>query len=150
MFILLTAIYGVLIGNYVTSAYFRIPLTLPINGILQKHGKKPHCSVCGHTLKFYEYFPVLSWIFSRFNCNYCNTAIDKNYFIIEISLMLLSLVCLGTIGFNNHMIFVVLVIAALILNIFLFIKHKKFFQKALGIMLISIIIFSLNLYFELS
>lgn len=145
---LLTAIYGVLIGNYVTSAYFRIPNQIPINGLSATIGKKPHCSVCGHDLKFYEYFPVLSWIFSRFNCNYCNAPIDKNYFLIEFSLMIISLVALYFLGFNNHMLFSVLLIASLILNFTLYLKHKKIFSKALGIALISVIIWSVNIFLE--
>lgn len=137
--------YGVLVGNYLTTCYFRIPKNIPINGLSNTKGKVPHCSTCNHKLKFYEYLPVLSWFSTKFKCNYCNAAITKDYFILEVSVMLSSLALYLFIGMNLLYSALVLVIAALALNLALFLSYKKLFKKALYILLISI--FSIALVF---
>lgn len=140
MLYLIAAIYGVLIGNYITTAYFRIPLSIPINGLGFHHGKLPHCSVCNHQLKFYEYFPVLSWIFCKFKCNYCNAVINPIYTVLEVSIMLFSVSLLWLFGMNIFYACSVLVVATLMLNIALYIFHHRFFSKAIYSFISTLII----------
>lgn len=129
--------YGVLIGNYITTAYFRIPRFIPINGLNNKTGKVPHCSVCKHKLKFYEYLPVLSWISTRFKCNYCLAPITYIYVILEVSVMLASVVLYYLLGMNMLYMISVLVTAGLVLNLSLFFTYYKFYSKALYIALVA-------------
>ncbi|MGB4191008.1 MAG: prepilin peptidase [Rickettsiales bacterium] len=139
MIYLLAAFYGVMVGNYTTSAYFRIPQGMPVNGLNNVLGKKPHCSVCKHELKFYEYLPVLSWIFARFSCNYCNTAINPMYFIIEVATTISSLIIVAFLGMAPSFAMGVLVASMIILNLALFISHKKFYPKAiLGFVVVAL------------
>jgi leader peptidase (prepilin peptidase)/N-methyltransferase len=129
MLYILAGLYGLIIGNYLTSAYFRIPRNIPINGF-NKIGKKPHCSVCGHKLKFYEYFPLLNWFSTRFKCNYCHAPIDPSYMIIEILLTIISLGLYLFLGMTPIYSIAVLFCGTLVLNLAFLFKHKKFFTKS--------------------
>lgn len=137
MLYIIAAIYGLLIGNYITTAYFRIPSNIPING-LDKIGQPPHCSYCGHTLKLYEYLPVLSWIFTMFKCNYCNAKINTVYTLLEISVGVVSIIILNLIGMNPLYGISVIVSSTIILNLALFLTNFKFYTKAIVTFLISI------------
>jgi len=130
MLYIIAAIYGLLIGNYITTAYFRIPRGLPINGS-NTLGKKPHCSYCGHTLKFYEFLPVLSWIFTRFKCNYCNARINPVYSLLEVSVGVISVILLNIIGMSPFYGLSVIVSATIILNLALFFTYYKFYKQSI-------------------
>lgn len=82
--LLIAGVFGLLLGNYATTVYHRVPLGKPINGLSQKFGLKPHCSNCHHELKIYEYFPLLSWFSTRFKCNYCGINTDWVYTVLEV------------------------------------------------------------------
>ena len=135
---ILAALYGLIIGNYLTSAYFRIPRLIAINGFNNKGGKEPHCSVCKHPLKFYEYFPVFNWICVGFSCNYCKTAITPAYTILEVSVTICSVILFYFLGMNPTYALTVLLSAAILLNIALLISHHKIYLKsALGLVLMT-------------
>lgn len=106
--IILSFIFGVLIGNYATTLLFRIPLGIEICGINKNVNTPPHCSTCSHSLKFYEYLPVLSWVFSRFKCNYCGVKINPQYFFLEFSTAIASMIIYSLIGLSE--IYILLVI----------------------------------------
>ena len=42
-----------------------------------------HCMECGHRLRWYDLFPVLSWLFLKGKCRYCGSKISVQYPIIE-------------------------------------------------------------------
>lgn len=110
---LLAFIFGVLIGNYGTTLLFRIPKGIEVCGISKKRNTPPHCSKCGHNLKFYEYLPILSWIFSRFKCNYCSDKVNPQYFFLEISTGITSVIIYNFIGLSEtYLLLVALYITA--------------------------------------
>lgn len=84
-------ILGLFLGNFVTSFYCRIANKQPISGLNNLGGKKPYCLSCGHSLKFYEYFPIVSLLSTKFSfsCNYCKSIFPKIYTVIEISVGLI-------------------------------------------------------------
>lgn len=43
-----------------------------------------HCDNCNHKLKFYDLFPVLSYIFLKGRCRYCKKSISLYYPILEL------------------------------------------------------------------
>ena len=92
--------FGLLFGNYLTTLYSRIKQKEPINGSAS-YGIPPHCDSCKHELRYYEYFPVLSWYYSRFKCNYCGINIPKIYLGLELSGLFLSLFCCYLFGISN-------------------------------------------------
>lgn len=140
MLYIIAAIYGLLIGNYITTAYFRIPRSIPINGLSNKGGKIPHCSICNHKLKFYEYLPLLSWLSTGFKCNYCRGTINPFYTILEISMMLISLLLMAVLGINIMYSISVLIAAALVLNIALLCTYSKLYTQAIYIFAITLVL----------
>ncbi len=134
-------IYGALLGNYLTTAYHRIPLGKPINGMLGKKGMKPHCSKCGHKLKYYEYFPILSWIFTRQRCNYCKAPVDKVYTALEVGMVIVSLILFMLLGMNIEYTLLTLFSSTVLLFITLSFVHRKFYFKSFAFMAISGIIY---------
>lgn len=131
MFYLLAGFYGLMIGNYLTSAYFRIPRFIPINGINSNVGKAPHCSVCNHKLEFYEYFPILNWFSTWFKCNYCKAPIDPIYMMLEISMTVIGVFLFEFLGLTPKYVMAVLLAGLLLLNFSLLVRYHKFYSKSL-------------------
>lgn len=69
---------GSVFGSFLTLATYRIPLN---QDITHKHS---YCPKCNHKLTFLDMIPILSYIFLRGKCRYCNAKIGPRYFIIEI------------------------------------------------------------------
>jgi leader peptidase (prepilin peptidase)/N-methyltransferase len=139
MLYLLAGLYGLMIGNYLTSAYFRIPNSIPLNGF--KRGKLPHCSVCKHKLKFYEYLPLLNWIFTRFKCNYCHAPIDPIYMFLEISMTSASLILYEVLAMTPEYALSVLLAGAVLLNVVILIKYKKLYIKSVLFVAVTLFMF---------
>ncbi len=142
------ALFGVLFGNYATTYYHRIPLRKPINGLSKKKGQVPHCSVCGHSLKFYEYFPVLSWIFTRGKCNYCGVKIDPVYAILEISTMFFAILLYIARGIDLLFPSCLLLICSLNLLFALYYKHSKFYRQVVVVSILLAVIIFWQLHYE--
>jgi hypothetical protein len=98
----------VIFGNYTTSFYYRTSSGIAVNGFNSLVGKAPHCSVCKHPLRFYEFLPILSAISTKlsFRCNYCGAAIDKIYTALELGVALLFLLNYKVFGINQIFILV--------------------------------------------
>ena len=122
-------IFGVLIGNYTTTCLFRIPRGIDICGINEKHTHPPCCSKCRHPLKFYEFLPVLSWIFVRFKCNYCNTKINHNYFILEFSNACISVILYLCLGYSEIYLLSFFLFAVSMLSGFIHLENNNLYIK---------------------
>ncbi len=138
--VFIAAVFGLVLGNYTTTVYHRLPLKKPINGISKVYGIKPHCSNCNYELKVYEYYPVLSWISTGFKCNYCGIAIDKMYFALELGGMLISLAYYQYFKLNESYIFSTCLTVSAFLIVVLFIKHRKLYFSLTAAWLLSILI----------
>jgi prepilin signal peptidase PulO-like enzyme (type II secretory pathway) len=99
--LIVAILFGILMGNYTTTLLFRIPRGIEISGMNKNHTQPPCCSVCMHPLKFYEYLPILSWIFSRFKCNYCGAKINLHYFFLEIFGGIISVILYYFFGYSE-------------------------------------------------
>lgn len=71
-------ITGVIFGSFLNIVIFRLPKSLSII--------KPasHCPNCSENLKWYENFPLISFILLKGKCSYCKTEISIQYPLIEI------------------------------------------------------------------
>lgn len=92
--------FGVLMGNFATTIFYRLPRGLVISGFDKKNTKPPCCSTCHHDLKAYEYLPVISIFTTWFKCNYCGSAIPYSYVMIEQAGAFWALVCFWLFGSN--------------------------------------------------
>lgn len=65
---------------------------------------RSHCDNCGKVLKWYDLFPIFSYLFLRGRCRYCNCKIPIRGFIIEIFGGLLGMFCFYRFGFSYETI----------------------------------------------
>lgn len=70
-------LYGVVIGSFLNVLTLRLPLKESVTL------KRSHCMTCGHTLSWYELFPLFSYIFLGGKCRHCKSKISVQYPLIE-------------------------------------------------------------------
>ena len=70
-------LYGVVIGSFLNVLTLRIPLKESVTL------KRSHCMTCGHTLSWYELFPLFSYIFLGGKCRHCKSKISIQYPLVE-------------------------------------------------------------------
>lgn len=70
-------LYGVVIGSFLNVLILRMPIHESVTL------KRSHCMSCGHTLAWYELFPLFSYIFLGGKCRYCKEHISVQYPIVE-------------------------------------------------------------------
>ena len=142
--------FGLIIGNFATSFYFRIPRNISLVGFNYGNSVPPSCSKCNHYLKLKEYIPIYGYIFCKGRCNYCGAKIDFNYFIIEIFSLFLSLFCYYNFYFLDwYIIFVLFGIISLIMSFNLCANNKidvKFLLFNIFLAIIYKTLLSLTIY----
>ncbi|WP_234120326.1 prepilin peptidase [Clostridium hydrogenum] len=79
MFIIYIFIFvlGTIIGSFLNVCIFRIPLEQSIAF------PPSHCMNCGKRLKWYDMFPIISWIILKGKCRYCKSKISYRYPLVE-------------------------------------------------------------------
>lgn len=70
-------VFGLIIGSFLNVVIYRIHTGRSLEG-------RSHCMTCGETLKWYELFPVLSYIGLRARCRSCDAYIPVRYLIVEL------------------------------------------------------------------
>ncbi len=70
-------LYGVVIGSFLNVLALRLPLKESVTL------KRSHCMTCGHTLSWYELFPLFSYIFLGGKCRHCKSKISIQYPLVE-------------------------------------------------------------------
>ncbi|AIQ97340.1 A24 family peptidase [Prochlorococcus sp. MIT 0801] len=94
---LFVLILGACVGSFLNVVILRLPKLEPY--IL----KRSYCPKCGEKLSFFDLFPILSWLFLRFKCRYCNLSIPFRYPLIEIITSFLFLLCFYDRNFYNNL-----------------------------------------------
>lgn len=75
--VILTFIYGIVIGSFLNVCIYRIPQNENIVVV------RSHCMGCGNSLKWYDLVPLFSYLFLRGRCRYCKSKISLQYPLIE-------------------------------------------------------------------
>lgn len=70
-------IYGIVIGSFLNVVILRTPLKESLAR------ERSHCMECGHTLAWYDLFPLFSYLFLGGKCRYCKVHISCQYPIVE-------------------------------------------------------------------
>lgn len=83
-----TFILGIIVGSFLNVCILRIPLKETIVS------ERSHCMTCGHTLAWYDLFPLFSWLSLGGKCRYCKAKISKQYPIVEFLNGAFSVLCL--------------------------------------------------------
>lgn len=113
-------VFGVLFGNFATTFIYRICNNKPIAGRYFR-GIQPHCSFCGHELKFYEYLPLLH-VVTLGKCRYCKVKIPFLYFFTEYGSGVLSVMLYHI--YNFGLTYVLLQFSILLVYSFVTIMSK--------------------------
>lgn len=69
-------LYGIVIGSFLNVCILRIPA-----GESLIPGS--HCVSCGHRLRWYDLFPLFSYLLLKGRCRYCGARISAQYPLIE-------------------------------------------------------------------
>lgn len=68
---------GICVGSFLNVLIYRLPKG-------EEFVKTPsHCMSCGHTLKWYENIPILSWLIQGGKCRACGVKLSAQYPIVE-------------------------------------------------------------------
>ena len=70
-------IFGSVIGSFLNVVIYRTPLKQSIVT------EPSHCFSCGNRLKWYDMFPIFSWLILRGKCRFCGARISPRYMIME-------------------------------------------------------------------
>lgn len=92
--IIITIIYGIIIGSFLNVCIYRIPKNESIVT------DRSHCMTCGHKLKWYDLVPLVSYLTLGGKCRYCKTKISKQYPVIEFTNGVLYGILVVVNGFN--------------------------------------------------
>jgi leader peptidase (prepilin peptidase) / N-methyltransferase len=133
-------IFGLIIGSFLNVLIYRIPLKLDfVKG-------RSFCPSCHHELGAFDLFPVFSYVFLKGQCRYCHEKISLRYPLIELltgilftlvylrfgpsitsvigilltsTLIVLSMIDLDTMEFNDGFSIFILILGAISMAIFL-------------------------------
>jgi prepilin signal peptidase PulO-like enzyme (type II secretory pathway) len=75
--------FGCCIGSFLNVVTMRLPHGESLNG-------RSHCPHCGHTLGFFELFPLFSYLALRGKCKNCKAPIHRRYVYLEVFTGLLT------------------------------------------------------------
>lgn len=74
--------FGVIIGSFLNVYIYRFHTGKSLSG-------HSHCLSCAYPLKWYDLFPLLSYLFLRGRCRVCGCHITSRYFWVELATGLL-------------------------------------------------------------
>jgi leader peptidase (prepilin peptidase)/N-methyltransferase len=97
----LAGVFGLLIGSFLNVVIYRLPKMLerqwaaecaqlanqsaPAGEVFNLMQPRSRCQQCGHTVRWFENLPVLSYLFLRGRCGTCGTAISRRYPLVELA-----------------------------------------------------------------
>lgn len=77
IFFVFIFLYGIIIGSFLNVCIIRIPKKENITTT------RSHCRKCGYVLKWYDLFPLFSYIILKGRCRKCGRKISVQYPIVE-------------------------------------------------------------------
>ncbi|MCD7726693.1 MAG: prepilin peptidase [Clostridiales bacterium] len=77
VFYIILFLFGITIGSFLNVCIYRIPKHEDI--VLTRS----HCMACGYQLKWYDMFPVFSYLFLKGRCRKCSAKLSVQYPLVE-------------------------------------------------------------------
>ena len=105
---LIAGIFGLAIGSFLNVVIHRVPLGESI--VLPPS----HCPGCGHHIRSFDNIPLLSYLFLRGRCRYCEGPIGLRYPGIEFLTGVLFFLIVRSTGLSYELIYLLPLAAALI------------------------------------
>lgn len=101
-------LFGIVIGSFLNVCIYRIPkkesIVFP----------NSHCMSCGHPLRWYDLFPLFSYILLRGRCRYCGVRISCQYPLVELANGILYVIVFMANGLTPDSILLCLMTSALL------------------------------------
>ena len=80
--VVFTFILFVILGCVLASFYTVIGMRASNGESIVKPGS--HCTICNHSLKWYDLIPLISFILLNGKCRYCHKKMDNTYLLMEL------------------------------------------------------------------
>ena len=87
LFELLGFLVGLLFGSFLNVCISRLPAHESIVS------PRSRCTSCGHTIRWYDNIPILSWLLLRARCRDCKASISWRYPAVELAVGLWFAIC---------------------------------------------------------
>ena len=117
-------LYGITIGSFLNVCIYRIPKKESVVTV------GSHCMNCNHKLKWYDLFPLFSWIFLRGKCRYCGTKISIQYPLVELLNGVLYVIVFAVCGCNpDSVLWCVLMSSLLVISVIDFFSTFSIYAK---------------------
>ena len=116
--LLVVFIFGIVIGSFLNVLILRIPLD---ESILFPAS---HCTSCNNKLKPWHNIPIISWVFLRGKCSYCNSKISIQYPVVELITGLILVGIVYKLGINIQAVIVFLSFSMLLTLSMIDLKYK--------------------------
>jgi len=101
-------IFGLFIGSFLNVCIYRIPKKKSIVS------PPSTCPECGTRIKWYDLFPVLSFLILKGRCRNCKVKISPRYMLVELLTGLLFLACFAVFGLSGQFLAYVVLTGILI------------------------------------
>lgn len=106
-------IFGSLIGSFLNVCIYRLPRGLSVVS------PSSRCPSCSRSIKFYDNFPILSYLFLAGKCRYCKTKISLRYPVVEALNAVLYLAAIWRFGAGWHLPLIFLFCSAMVVITFI-------------------------------
>jgi leader peptidase (prepilin peptidase)/N-methyltransferase len=93
-FYLFVFVVGIVIGSFLNVVIYRVPKKISI-----AKGRS-YCPKCKHKIKGYHNIPLISFIYLKGRCRYCDKKISSRYPLIELFTGLLGVALVVVFGFS--------------------------------------------------
>lgn len=117
-------VLGLLIGSFLNVVIARLPLSIQGEAISINHPKRSFCPHCKHSLKAIDLIPLLSFIYQRGKCRYCQQSIALRYPLVEVATALMSVLIVYQFGLSVQSLFYCLLAYGLLVLFVIDIEHQ--------------------------
>jgi len=101
------ALLGLIIGSFLNVVIYRYHTGKSLSG-------HSHCLSCGQTLRWYELFPLVSYVCLFGRCGLCGCTIPLRYFLVELSTSLLFVSVFSQMSLGILFLFSLILVSLLI------------------------------------
>jgi prepilin signal peptidase PulO-like enzyme (type II secretory pathway) len=127
--IIFTLIFGAAFGSFATLFAYRLPRNESCFG--RYFGPKSRCHNCGTTIITRDLIPIINWLITRGKCRSCNYQISRIHLFVELTTVLLFMLCYYQFGITEKFIIYSLVCTSLVIIMASDFTHKIFPNQAL-------------------
>jgi len=112
----LVALLGLIVGSFLNVVIYRYHTGKSLSG-------HSHCLSCGHTLRWYELFPLVSYLCLFGRCGSCGCTIPLRYFLVELSTAILFVSLLVHMSLSPLFLFSMVLVSVLMVIVVYDIYH---------------------------